>query len=304
MVRAFTAGRVTRLHPRIETLTRALLDSLPAHTGPDGVVDLIPHLAHPLPVTVICELVGVPEPERPDWSAWSTVLTDGATDTALGEALHALITSAHTLVDHHRDHPGDDLISALTAPHDDPLAPTQTVALILNLLFAGHTTTVNLIANGITALLTHPGQLTLLRNDPTLAPHAADELMRWCGPTPRALPRYATQDLHLGQCPIRTGEAVLPVLAAADRDPRAHPDPDRLDITRARTHPGPPQVGFGHGPHRCIGDHLALQEAQVAWTALWDRFPDLTLAVSPDELVREAQPNSWKLSALPVRLRR
>ncbi|MFF8505824.1 cytochrome P450 [Streptomyces anulatus] len=302
VVRAFTAGRVNRLRPRIEHITHTLLDALPAHAGPDGVVDLIPHLAHPLPITVICELVGVPEPQRPNWSAWSTVLTDGHTGTALGDALHSLITSAHTLADQHRDHPGDNLISALITSHEDPLTATETVALILNLLFAGHTTTLNLIANGISALLTHPNQLSLLRNDPTLATQAADEIMRWSGPTPRALPRYATEDLHLGQCPIRTGEAVLPVLAAADRDPRAHPDPDRLDITRARTRPGPPQVGFGHGPHRCIGDHLALLEAQVAWTALWDRFPDLTLAVTSDELVREAHPNSWKLTALPVRL--
>ncbi|MFY0513137.1 cytochrome P450 family protein [Streptomyces anulatus] len=304
VVRAFTAGRVTRLRPRIEQITHVLLDALPSHTGPDGVVDLIPHLAHPLPVTVICELVGVPESERPNWSAWSAVLTDGHTGTALGDALHALITSAHTLVDHHRAGPGDDLISALLAAHDDPLTPAETVALILNLVFAGHATTVNLIANGIAALLSHPGQLALLRDDPTLAPDTADELMRWCGPTPRALPRYATEDLRLGPCLIRKGEAVLPVLAAADRDPRAHRDPERLDITRTRTRPGSPQVGFGHGPHRCIGDHLALLEAQVAWTALWDRFPDLRLAVTPDELVREAHPNSWKLTALPARLHR
>ncbi|MBQ1116457.1 cytochrome P450 [Streptomyces sp. C3-3] len=300
IVRAFTSRRVARLRPRIETLAHTLLDHLPTHVDPGGVVDLIPHFAHPLPVTVICELVGVPEPERPHWAARSSMITDGATGPDLGDALHSLITSAHTLVDHHRDHPGDDLISALLAPQDDPLTATETVALILNLLFAGHTTTVNLIANGVAALLAHPGQLALLRDDPTLAPQAADELMRWCGPTPRALPRYATEDLHLGQCPIRKGEAVLPVLAAADRDARAHPDPERLDITRTRTRS--PQVGFGHGPHRCIGDHLALQGAQVAWTALWDRFPDLTLAVTPDELVREAHPNSWKLTALPVRL--
>ncbi|MGW7094910.1 cytochrome P450 family protein [Streptomyces sp. NPDC054874] len=300
VVRAFTAGRVGRLRPRIEHLTHTLLEALPAHAGPEGGVDLIPHLAHPLPVTVICELVGVPESQRPNWCVWSSVLTDGHTGTALGDALHSLITSAHTLVDYHRVHPGDNLITALISPHEDPLTPTEAVALILNLLFAGHTTTVNLIANGIAALLTHPDQLALLRDDPTLAPQAADELMRWCGPTPRALPRYATQDLHLGQCPIRAGEAVLPVLAAADRDPRAHPDPDSLDITRTRTRS--PQVGFGHGPHRCIGDHLALLEAQVAWLALWARFPHLTLAVIPDELVREAHPNSWKLSTLPVRL--
>ncbi|WEH43351.1 cytochrome P450 [Streptomyces sp. AM 2-1-1] len=148
----------------------------------------------------------------------------------------------------------------------------------------------------------HPDQLALLRHDPTLGPSAAEELMRWCGPTPRALPRYVTEEVRLNGCLVRKGEAVLPVLAAADRDPRAHPNPDRLDITRARTRSGSPQVGFGHGPHRCIGDHLALLEAQVAWEALWDRFPDLTLVVAPDELVREAHPNSWKLTALPARL--
>ncbi|MFH9684830.1 cytochrome P450 [Streptomyces sp. NPDC017413] len=298
VVRAFTAGRVNRLRPRVEDITHALLDALPAHTDPDGVVDLIPHLAHPLPLTVICELVGVPGSERPNWSAWGGVITDGTTGTALGDALHALITSAHTLVDHHRACPGDDLISALLAPHGAPLTPTENVALILNIVFAGHTTTAGFIANGIAALLTHPGQLALLRDDPTLAPAAANELMRWSGPSPRALPRYATEDLRLRQCPIRRGEAVLPVLAAADRDPRAHLDPDRLDITRHSS----PHVGFGHGPHRCIGDHLALLEAQVAWTALWDRFPGLALAVTPDELVREATPNSWKLARLPVRL--
>ncbi|SFY42160.1 cytochrome P450 (plasmid) [Streptomyces atratus] len=132
--------------------------------------------------------------------------------------------------------PGSDLISELLAPHQhDPLSADELVALITNLVVAGHITTVNLIANSTEALLTHPDQLALLREDATLMPHAVNELMRYCGPVVRALPRYATCDTTVGNTPVRTGEAVLPVVSAANRDPAAFTDPDRLDLGRTRS---------------------------------------------------------------------
>ncbi|EDY52881.1 cytochrome P450 family protein [Streptomyces clavuligerus] len=297
---AFSPRRVTGLRPRIETVATGLLDRLPDHAE-DGVVDLIEHYARPLPITVICELIAVPEADRDRWRARSATLVAGVCGDELGDALAGMVDDAITLVDHHTAHPGDDLISDLLDPrHRDRLSPEELVALIVNLVVAGHITTVNLIANGTEALLTHPGQLALLRDDPTLMPHAVDELMRYCGPVVRALPRYALCDTTLGATPVKAGEAVLPIVSAANRDPAAFTDPDRLDLGRTRRlreH----HLGFGHGAHRCLGAHLAHEEAVIALTTLLDRAPELRLAVDPRRLEHGTNPVNRHLKALPVR---
>ncbi|MFJ3219676.1 cytochrome P450 [Kitasatospora sp. NPDC086801] len=299
---AFSPRRVAALRPRIEAIATRLLDRLPDHTE-DGVVDLIEHFARPLPITVICELIAVPEADRDRWRERSATLTAGTCGEELGDALAGMVDDAHALVDLHTTHPGSDLISELLAPHhDDRLSTDELVALITNLVVAGHITTVNLIANSTEVLLAHPDQLALLREDPTLMPYAVDELMRYCGPVVRALPRYATRDTTVGGTPVRAGEAVLPIVSAANRDPDAFTDPDRLDLGRTRrsreTH-----LGFGHGAHRCLGAHLAQEETAVALTALFSRVPDLQLATDPEHLQRGTNPVNWHLKALPVRLR-
>ncbi|MFI2213480.1 cytochrome P450 [Streptomyces sp. NPDC020141] len=298
---AFSPRRVAALRPRIEAVAADLLDRLPDHAE-DGVVDLIEHFARPLPITVICELIAVPEADRERWRTRSATLTAGVCGDELGDALAGMVADAHALVELHTTHPGGDLISELLAPHhEDRLSTDELVALIVNLVVAGHITTVNLIANSTEVLLANPGQLALLRADPALMPHAVDELMRYCGPVVRTLPRYATCDTTVGDTPVRTGEAVLPIVSAANRDPAVFADPDRLDLTRTR-HSREPHLGFGHGVHRCLGAHLAQEEAAVALTALLDRVPDLRLATDRKDLRRGDNPVNWHLKALPVRL--
>ncbi|MFI1019038.1 cytochrome P450 [Streptomyces sp. NPDC020965] len=298
---AFSPRRVAALRPRIKAIATQLLDRLPEHAE-DGVVDLIEHFARPLPITVICELIAVPEADRERWRARSATLTAGVCGDELGDALAGMVDDAHALVELHSTHPGSDLVSELLAPHHrDRLSTDELVALITNLVVAGHITTVNLISNSTEALLTHPDQLTLLREDPTLMPHAVDELMRYCGPVVRALPRYATCDTTVGGTPVRTGEAVLPIVSAANRDPAVFAEPDRLDLTRTR-HSREPHLGFGHGVHRCLGAHLAQEETAIALTELLARVPELRLATDPRDLQRGSNPVNWHLKALPVRL--
>ncbi|GAB2891949.1 cytochrome P450 [Streptomyces mayteni] len=297
----FSPRRVASLRPRIDAIAAQLLDDLPGHAE-DGVVDLVEHFAGPLAITVICELIGIPEPDRDRWRARSTTLDAGVRGTELGDALVGMIDDAHILIDHRKAHPGDDLISDLLAPHHrDRLSTDELVTLIVNLVVAGHIPTVSLIANGTEALLTHPDQLALLRADPTLMPHAIDELVRYCGPVVRALPRYATRDIALGDTPVRAGEAVLPIVSAANRDPAAFTDPDRLDIARTRRG-REPHLGFGYGAHRCVGAHLAHEEIASALTALFGRFPDLWLAADPADLHRGTNPVDWHQKTLPLRL--
>ncbi|MGW2839518.1 cytochrome P450 family protein [Streptomyces sp. NPDC001493] len=298
---AFSPMRVAALRPRIEAIAHQLIDRLPEYAE-NGVVDLVEHFARPLPITVICELIAVPEADRDRWRARSATLTAGVCGEELGDALAGMVDDAHALVEHHTRHPGADLVSDLLGPEcRDRLSTDELVALVVNLVVAGHITTVNLVANGTEALLTHPEQLARLRADPSLMPHAVDELMRYCGPVVRALPRYAVCDTTVGTTPVRAGEAVLPIVSAANRDPAAFTDPDRLDITRtrrSREH----HIGFGYGAHRCLGAHLAQEETAVALTALLGRFPGLRLATGPEHLERGTNPVNWHLTALPVRL--
>ncbi|WP_406195484.1 cytochrome P450 [Kitasatospora sp. NBC_01560] len=299
---SFTAGTVGRLRPRIEQLAQQHARALREHADADGVVDLIAHFAYPLPVTVICELLGIPEGDRPQWRTWSSYLGRGA-GPGLDEALRAMVGAAGELIDRRRAEPGDDLVSRLAAAEGGALDRVEAVSLILNLVVAGHETTATLIGNGTAALLGHPEQLARLRADPALLPAAVDELMRWCGPTLGALPRYATEDVMLAGTLIRRGEAVMPILAGANHDPRVFADPERLDIHRAGAPHHDAHLGFGHGAHRCIGAALAHQEAVVAFGTLLRSYPDLALAVAPGEVERGPNPVAWHLAALPVRLR-
>jgi len=290
---AFSAPKAAAFRPRIAPLVDRLLDDLP----PGDPVDLLTHLARPLPMDVICELVGVPEEDRLRWRAYGATVAAVA-GRSFAEAIPGIMDGARRAVARRRAEPGDDLIGDLVrtqAEDGDRLSDTDLITLVWHLVIAGQTPG-NLIANAVLALLTHPGELAALRADPGLMPGAVDELIRWCGPGLLAIPRYATEDVELHGVPIPAGDAVTAVLAAANRDPRAYADPDHLDVRRE---PRPAHLGFAHGPHFCLGASLARVQTEVALTALLDRFPGLALAADPDEL-RAPDPGTWRLTALPV----
>ncbi|GAB2468942.1 cytochrome P450 family protein [Streptosporangium sandarakinum] len=301
--RAFTARRVAGLRPRVAEITESLLDDLPA-AAEDGVVDLLERFTYPLPITVICELVGIPEEDRPRWRSWGRALVS-TEPGALAEPLREMVAHIGELIVRRRAEPEDDLLTGLIRAHDedgDRLSDVEMVTMVLTIVLAGHETTAHLIGNGVAALLTHPGQLALLRDDPELMPRAVHELMRRYGPVQMTRMRYATEDTTIGGMPVRRGEAVTAVLVSADHDPREFPDPDRLDITREPDGRRENHVGFGHGLHYCLGAALARQEAEVALGALLRRFPDLALAVDPADLEHQPLPGAWRLARLPVRL--
>jgi cytochrome P450 len=295
--RAFTVRRVADLRPRVEAITAELLDRF---TDP---VDLMAEFAYPLPITVICELVGVPEANRPSWRQWGAAFITMKPEN-VGSAVRDMVAHVQDLIAWRRRDPGHDLLTALVQVRDeggDQLSEDELVTMVLTLVFAGHETTAHLIGNGVVALLTHPDQLALLRADQSLWPVAVHELMRWCSPVQITRMRYAAEDVELGGVTIRKGELVEAVLVSANRDPRTYPDPDRLDVTRRPPGRGEGHVGFGHGIHYCLGAALARQEGEIGLRALFDRFPDLALAT--DELDWLQTPGMRRLGRLPLRLR-
>ena len=294
--RAFTVRRVAALRPRVEEITVALLDDLAAAGDP---ADLLETFAYPLPITVICELVGIDEEDRPAWRDCGRALISLDRER-IGPAVRELIDRVHAVIDRRRTEPGDDLLSALIRTHDedgDRLSDLELVMMVLALVFAGHETTAHLIGNATVALLTHPDQLDVLRTRPELWPGAVNELMRWCGPALMSQLRYATADVELGGVELHRGDAVEAVLVSANFDPRVYTDPDRLDVTRLVDAHGDGHVGFGHGIHYCLGAALARQEGEVALRALVTRFPALALA---DEPAWSPMPGARRLLALPV----
>ncbi|MFG2126207.1 cytochrome P450 [Streptomyces sp. NPDC048751] len=277
--RAFTPRRVEELRPRIQRITDDLLDAM----LPQGRADLVESFAYPLPLTVICELLGVPELDR---RAFRELTTEAVAPTSADSEHDAFVRLAAYLTelieDKRRAGASDDLLSDLirtTAEDGDRLSPGELRGMAFILLIAGFETTVNLIANGVHALLTHPDQLAALRADMTLLDGAVEEMLRYEGPVENATFRYAAEPLEIGGTTIGQGEAVMIGLAAADRDPARYPDPAHFDIHRdTRAH-----LAFGHGIHYCLGAPLARLEARAAIRTLLERFPTLTLDGPPGE---------------------
>jgi cytochrome P450 len=303
--KAFTPGRVAGLRPRIEAITASLLDAMAAtreaDPAGDGVIDLITEFAFPLPMTVICELLGIPDGDREEFKTWSQVILSSTATfdeyRAAGGAMYGYFTR---LLADKRAAPADDLLSALITARDsgDSLDEPELLAMIFLLLVAGHETTVNLIATGTLALLTHPSEFSRLRADPSLLPGAVEELLRYANPLNHATDRYAPEPLEVGGVLIPAGEPVLVVTSSANRDPARFPDPDRLDLGRdASGH-----VAFGHGIHYCVGAPLARLEGEIAFGALLSRFPGLSLAVDPAALRWRPSSLIHGLETLPVRL--
>ncbi|WP_433503927.1 cytochrome P450 family protein [Pseudonocardia halophobica] len=298
--RAFTVRRVGDLRPRVEEITAGLLAELAVAEQP---VDLVEAYAYPLPITVICELVGIPEADRPNWHVWGREMV--STDPArVPGALQATVDHIRDLIGRRRAEPADDLLSAMIRAQEedgDRLSEFELVTMVLALVFAGHETTAHLIANSVAALLSRPEQLARLQAEPDLWPTAVNELMRLWGPVSQVRVRYATEPVEIGGVQIPAGAAVQPILLSANGDPREFDDPETFDVGR-RTERGEGHLGFGHGAHYCLGAALARQEGEVALRALFTRFPSLELAVPPEELVWQPVPGSRRLAALPVRL--
>ena len=294
--RSFTLRRMEELRPRVEQIATELLDALP----PTGRVDLMAEYAFLLPVFVICELLGVPADDRSDFARWSNTMVDESTQDetmAASAALHGYLAE---LVERKRREPDDALISALieVAEDGDRLSQQELVAMAMMLLIAGHETTVNLIGNGVLALLTHPEQRALLRERPELLPSAVEEFLRWDAPVHSTPVRFAAEDVEYSGVTIPARSVVTLSLAAANRDPGRFPDSEELRIDRdAAGH-----VAFGHGLHHCLGAQLARIEGQEAIGPLLARRPDIALAVDPGELLYRHSHLIRGLRELPVEL--
>jgi cytochrome P450 len=277
--KAFTARRIEQLRPRIEEITDGLLTAI----GPTADVDLLDVFAFPLPITVICELLGVPTKDRDDFRAWSNALISGGIPTAeIQAAAVAMAGYLSDLIAAKRAEPGADMMSALVRAHDadDRLAHDELVAMAFLLLIAGHETTVNLIANGVLALIANPDQLAALRADRGLVPGAIEEFLRFESPVKNATFRYTTEPTELGGVMVPGRELVVLSLGSANRDPDRYPDPDQLDIERdAGGH-----MAFGHGIHYCLGAPLARLEAEIAFNRLLDTYDRIELAVPFEDL--------------------
>jgi cytochrome P450 len=293
---SFTARRADAFRPRIAARVDALLDALP--TGGDPV-DLLPGLARPLPMEVICDLVGVAEADRAAWHGYGVAIAAGH-GAAFGAAVPAIMRDAVAAVASRADDPGEDLLSELIgiqAGDADRLSDDELVTLVWHLLLAGQTPT-NLITNAVEALLGHPEQLVALRDGVAPMPAAVEELTRWCGPQLLSVPRYPREEVEILGVRIPAGEPVTTALAGANRDPRAFADPERLDILRPAGRSA--HLGYGHGPHFCLGAALARVQTEEALSGLLRRFPKLAMADGGAQ--RLPDPGTWRLGALPVRL--
>ena len=274
--KAFTPGRIEQMRPRIEELTSDLLTRAKLR----GRVDLIRDYALPLPTTIIAEMLGVPKADQSKFHRWSKAIVSGEPSgwqmLKVIPHIWLFLRFIRRLIRIRREQPQSDMLSALVQAEEAglQLSEDELVAMVFLLLVAGHETTVNLIGNGILALLEHSDQLERLRREPTLIKPAVEELLRYGSPLETATERYAREDVAIGGVTIPRGSLVFAVLASANRDEARFTEPDRLDITREPNQ----HLSFGLGPHYCLGAPLARLEGQIAITNLLRHTTRLTLA--------------------------
>ena len=302
VARAFTPRRVEALHGRIEEITHRLLDALPTADG--SPVDLKRRFSSALPLEVICELFGVVDL---DWryqlrEHFGVLVSSGHTPEQIQAAAIGSKQLLQQLVAAKRNTPGDDLTSALIAArdNDDRLTEQELVDNLELFLLAGHETTVNLITTAVRALLLHPDQLALVTSGHAGWDAVIHETLRHDSPVRAIYFRFARRDTVIAGVQIPKGDPVLVALASAGRDATAYPEADTFDITRPRT----PNLAFGHGPHFCIGAPLARAEAGIALPALFQRYPDLRLAVPDNDLVNDPSLTINGIRSLPLYLTR
>lgn len=286
----FTARRITALRPRVVEIVDTFLDDL-AQAGPG--VDLVPMLAAPLPSRIICELLGVPFADREQFERRSIELISGEPErqSAVLAEMNAFMGE---LVARHRADPGDHLLGRLIQDHSGDVSDEELVGVGNLLLMAGHVTTTSMIASGVLLLLQHPEQLALVRDDPSVAASAVEELLRFLTVESGGVPRLVTRDLMIGDQVIRAGDVVRVMLPSANRDAEFVSDADRFDVRRE---PGR-HLAFGHGIHRCLGAPLARLELGILLPALLRRFPTLRLAgpesgLEFDNAAVRALPVAW-----------
>lgn len=296
--KAFTPRYMEGLRPRIQEIADELLDKV----QDQGQMDIVKDYAYPLPINVICEMLGVPHADRSQIHIWSGTLAYGLglgrKEPEVEENLRAFGQYTAQLVADKRQHPADDLISQLIAIEEEGerLSEDELVSMITLLIFAGHETTSNLIATGSMMLLDHPDQLDKLKSDLSLVPSALEELLRFNGPSTIAGPRFATEDIELGGQLIKKGEVVIPVLKSANRDESQFSQSNELDVTRKINR----HLAFGHGIHMCLGAPLARVEGDVAFTTLLRRMPNLRLNIPREDVQWNFTLSSQGLASLPV----
>ncbi len=283
--KAFTPRTVEKLVPRVQALTDELLDAVAG----EETWNLIEHFAHPLPVQVICEMLGIPKADEALFSGWSNLLTQGLDPGVLRSeednlrieaANDELIAYTADLLAQRRSAPADDLISELLAVRDgeDRLSEDELLKLVVLLLVAGHETTVNLIGNSIVALCRNPDQLDRWQGDPALTTSAVDELLRYDSPVQLGM-RVLLEPTELGGVTVPAGDQVLTILGSANRDPAVFADPDRLDLGRENA---ARNLSFGGGIHHCLGMALARVEGQIALGSVLERYDSIELAAEPE----------------------
>ncbi|MFJ5777054.1 cytochrome P450 [Streptomyces sp. NPDC093094] len=295
--RAFTPGRVERMRPGIQALADRLLERMAER----GRADLVAEYAAPLPITVICDLLGVPDESRRDFREWTDALVapDPADPGAAKRAVASMLAFFPALIAAKRRVPGDDLLSDLVRVRDggDRLTEDELTSLAFLVLVAGYENAVQLIGSSVLALLDHPRELAALRRDPGGIEDAVEELARYDGPALLAIRRFPVEDVEIGGVTVPAGETVMLSLASADRDPDRFPRPDHLDLRRRDGG----HLALGHGIHYCVGAPLARLETQIAVGALVSRFPSLKLDVPREELRWRPSLRARGLLALPVR---
>jgi cytochrome P450 len=298
VTKAFTPRIVEQLRPRIQEIADDLVDRVVDR----GRMELVDDFAFPLPITVIAELLGIPAEDQGRFRVWSnTFVLPPITPELQEQAVRhtqEFVEYLDALFARRRAEPAEDLVSALVRAEDegDHLSENELYSMVVLLIVAGHETTVSLITNAVLALLSNPDQLAELRADLSLLPSTVEELLRYDSPVERAITRLAATDVELGGQPISRGDFVIPVIGAANRDGETFPDADVLKLARADSK----HVGFGRGPHFCLGAPLARLETEIAIATLLRRLPGLRLAISPDDLYWRPIPIFRSLASLPV----
>lgn len=296
---AFTVRRVEALRPRVAAIVNELIGAITAGPRP---IDLMTSFSLPLPVLVICELLGVPATDMDKFRAWSSTMVadweqeSGEIFTALAELYQYFVE----LIAVRRAQPRDDLLSALIAARDsgDRLSEEELTNLACTILVAGYETTSHQISLSLLTLLDHPAEMARLRADPGLIPGAVEELLRYVSIGVLPLSRVTTEDVELGDVTIPRGDVVLPMNMVAGRDPSVFSEPDRFDLSRAPAS----HLAFGSGYHHCLGAQLARVELQEAVRGVVTRLPGLALAVPAADLRFKHGMAIHNLRELPVTL--
>jgi len=294
---AFTARRVAQLRTTIEEATHQLADAMEAV----GVQDLAAVYANPLPITVIGDLLAVPNEDRLAFSSWVATMFAPDHPGQVGEAINTIQKFLTNLVAERRRALSNDLLSDLITAQDegDKLSEDELVSLAFLILMAGSENVQHVITTGLLTLLQHPEQMEEMRDDLGLLPHAVEEILRYAHPNQMAIRRFPLEDIEIGGVRIPKGETVMLCLASANRDPYRYPDADRFNIHRADTS----HLALGHGLHYCLGAALGRIEIQSALATLLHRFPRLRLAVPSNELRWRSSWRSHALRELPVKVR-